>query len=332
MANRNATATLFGFEFQVNAAIVLILENIKFMKSVRVEGKSEDIEILLNNNSHILAQAKAVQNSSSDFSNVLKNLKKALTTLSEAERNCGSIKELIFITNSPNPFNTQQRNSIFLGDSQRKYESLPQELKNTVSNILSKIEHPLDTSKLKIQVVPFETDEDRERYKYVWPRIGDFLYNLNVKIPRDKIHKIWAQLMFNNGTKKNVDITLTKNDIIWPIIVFETDNPNYEDEDLDESEMEEVCRYYNDIINNCTERYEFVTKVLIAYNDFQKEEKIRTRTENFLKTEIEKFMFLFADISEAIPECTKKHILRKIIQQILYKRIQINRIKKEVNL
>ncbi len=29
MANRNASATLFGWDFQVNAAIVLMLENIK---------------------------------------------------------------------------------------------------------------------------------------------------------------------------------------------------------------------------------------------------------------------------------------------------------------
>ena len=56
MTNRTATSVLFGFDFQANAAIVLMLENIKDMSSIRLEG-SEDIEINLNNGSSILAQA-----------------------------------------------------------------------------------------------------------------------------------------------------------------------------------------------------------------------------------------------------------------------------------
>ena len=43
MANRTATSVLFGFDFQANAAIVLMLENIKDMTSIRLEG-AEDIE------------------------------------------------------------------------------------------------------------------------------------------------------------------------------------------------------------------------------------------------------------------------------------------------
>ena len=45
--SRNATPSSFGWDFQINAAIVLMLENIKAIKSVRVEGKKEDIELLL---------------------------------------------------------------------------------------------------------------------------------------------------------------------------------------------------------------------------------------------------------------------------------------------
>ena len=80
--NRRANATLFGFDFQRNAAIVLMLENIKELKSVRLEGNEEDIEISLNDGQKILAQAKAIEASSKDFSHVRENLKKALLTLS----------------------------------------------------------------------------------------------------------------------------------------------------------------------------------------------------------------------------------------------------------
>ena len=58
--SRNATPSSFGWDFQVNAAIVLMLENVREAKSVRVEGKKEDIELLLENEENIYAQAKSV--------------------------------------------------------------------------------------------------------------------------------------------------------------------------------------------------------------------------------------------------------------------------------
>lgn len=67
LKNRRANATLFGFDFQRNAAIVLMLENIKELKSVRLEGNEEDIEISLNDGQKILAQAKAVEASTSVY-------------------------------------------------------------------------------------------------------------------------------------------------------------------------------------------------------------------------------------------------------------------------
>ena len=60
MKNRRANAVLFGFDFQRNAAIVLMLENIKDLRSVRLEGNEEDIELTLENGRKILAQAKAM--------------------------------------------------------------------------------------------------------------------------------------------------------------------------------------------------------------------------------------------------------------------------------
>ena len=65
--SRRANAVLLGFDFQVNAAIVLMIENIEDLKSLRLEGNYEDIEIELENNQYILAQAKAVERSSSYF-------------------------------------------------------------------------------------------------------------------------------------------------------------------------------------------------------------------------------------------------------------------------
>ena len=52
--SRRANAVVFGFDFQVNAAIVIMLENIEDLQSLRLEGNFEDIEIELNNHQYIL--------------------------------------------------------------------------------------------------------------------------------------------------------------------------------------------------------------------------------------------------------------------------------------
>ena len=75
--NRRANAVMFGFDFQVNAAIVLMLENILVLQALRLEGENEDIEIELNNGQYILAQAKGTELGSSDFRNVGAKMKKS---------------------------------------------------------------------------------------------------------------------------------------------------------------------------------------------------------------------------------------------------------------
>ena len=110
--NRRANSVIFGFDFQVNAAIVLMLENIKNLETLKLEGDYEDIELKLKNNKYVLAQAKAVEQSSKDFKNVRKNLKKALLTLSEGAQKVAAA-QLILITNSPNPFNEKELNNMY---------------------------------------------------------------------------------------------------------------------------------------------------------------------------------------------------------------------------
>lgn len=148
--SRRANAVVFGFDFQVNAAIVLMIENIEDLKSLRLEGNYEDIEIELENNQYILAQAKAVERSSSDFRNVRKNLEKSLISLSEGNQKVDA-QRLILITNSPNPLNEEASRSIFWGDAHREFLSLPESSQELIRRYLDNINQPLDTDKFMIQ-------------------------------------------------------------------------------------------------------------------------------------------------------------------------------------
>ncbi|MBF1109098.1 MAG: hypothetical protein HXL56_01070, partial [Solobacterium sp.] len=100
-----------------------------------------DLELF--NGKHILAQAKSVVKSSTDFRNVREKLKAALKSLSEGNKNV-DVEKLIYITNSYNPFNDDESKNIFWGETKRHFSLLP----NT-SKKLSVIIYP----KLKIHLM-----------------------------------------------------------------------------------------------------------------------------------------------------------------------------------
>ena len=279
MKNRRANAVLFGFDFQRNAAIVLMLENIKELRSVRLEGNEEDIELTLENGRKILAQAKAVEKSSSDFSHVRENLKKALISLSEGSQKTDT-QQLIFITNSPNPFNDTDSRSVFSGlPTRRSFSNLPPSAQQIVQKYLGDIDNPLDLQKFTVQVFPFETDDETERYKAVTQAVNDFIGSLNANVTYGLgkwLLQVWHDDIFINGTKGDASILLDKKDIIWPIIVYETDINRCDDNFLNQFDIgvyDEVVRLYGSTIDSCCERVEFFTKILYDYTQFPNTKK-----------------------------------------------------------
>lgn len=330
MPNRSATSTLFGFEFQVNAAIVIMIEHIESLSSIRMEGK-EDIDIQLNNGNNILAQAKAVVQGNRDFKNVLANLKKAMESLSEACYN-QNVEEIIYITNSANPFNVKSESYIFQGPpAYRQYDTLLPKSKAKLDAIISNLSFQIDKSKLTIQTLPFEIGHKREQYKYVWSAIDELLGKIEIgSISKENLHAIWQNDIFHSGTIPNQEIKLTKKDIIWPIIVMSINQENYDNYNLDEAEVEEVSRLYSNIINTYTERYEFLTKVLHAFNDFLKDRIIKERIRIFVSEKYVDFLYIMDETS--IDDHLKEIIIKIILTNILTKRFQIKRIKERVNL
>lgn len=331
--NRRANAVLFGFDFQVNAAIVLMLENIEELKSLRLEGK-EDIELTLNDGKEILAQAKAVEKSSSDFTHVIDNLKKALMSLSEGACNC-EVKELILITNSPNPLNDKKTQSIFYGEAHRKFDTLPKSAQEKITRYLSKLTTPLDTSKFKIQILPFETDDDLERYKVVNNVVDKFIGRLQLNVPGlgSKILPIWQSDIFHNGSKGDEVVTLDKKDIIWPIVVVATDIGSCDEkflEEFDDAQYQEIANQYKTLINTCCERFEFCVKVLTDYTMYEYSGKKSDKIREFALTQWNNYSDKFP-LSSADAE-TKEGLIQIILYQIVRNRFLINRIKTEIHL
>lgn len=332
--NRRANAVMFGFDFQVNAAIVLMVENMEDLKSLRLEGNFEDIELELENNRYILAQAKAVERSSSDFRNVRKNLEKSLVSLSEGNQKVDA-QRLILITNSPNPLNEDASKSIFWGDAHREFASLPESSQMLIKGYLDSIGQPLDVEKFMIQILPFETDNDFERYKVVRRVVDDFIGDLNLNIPGlgKKLLNIWHDEVFKNGTKKDAAIQLKKKDVIWPIMVIATDVGYCDDsfaDIFDSSAYDEIVRQYEDTIESCCERCEFFIKVLCDYNTYESTKKPLEKCLDFAMKKWKDYLPEFE--LDGMDEEIQRGLIQIILYRIVRNRIVIQKIKKGVNL
>jgi hypothetical protein len=333
--DRRAHAVLFGFDFQVNAAIVLMLDYIIELEYLRLEGNFEDIELTLSEGKTILAQAKAIERASSDFQNVRKNLEKALASLSEGCKDNPDVKKVIFITNSPNPLREEASSKCFYGLSYRDYSTLPSSSQKLIKRYLSKINCPLDLGKFMILVLPFETDDKKERYKEVRKAVDDFVGDLNINIPGlgKKLLAVWQTEVFHNGTKKDVSIRLSKKDIIWPVIVIATDIERADERVFDWfdcSAFDEITHKYKTLIDTCSERFEFVVKVLSDYNSYKSSKKESEKPFDFAFNKC-KLYEQELDMGNIDKE-SRRGVVQLILYKIVANRITISRVKKAVNL
>ena len=82
--DNDASASAFGWDFQVNAAIFLFLKYLDEVKTIKVEGKYQDIEIEKVDKHFIYAQAKSVQDGS--ISHRTEKLEDAIISLAKTGR------------------------------------------------------------------------------------------------------------------------------------------------------------------------------------------------------------------------------------------------------
>lgn len=268
MSSRNASPSAFGWDFQVNSALLLMLENIKEAKRVRVEGADEDIEITLQDQSKIYAQAKAVVKPD-DYTHVIDKLTDALETLNLAAKN-GDGALFTYITNSPNPFNNQRTMSFFTGRTHLDFDELPDDAQSKIEGIiLSKGYSDIDVHKVDVRIIPFYGKDLKNRYKEIQVCVNEFLCEVNVDLQgiNIEIMEIWQRDLFQNATQTDTTISISKEKMIWPLIVLvvgKTAAAEYK-KDYDDDEIEEIENKYKLLINQNTMSYEMISRVMTEY-------------------------------------------------------------------
>ena len=267
-----------------------------------------------------MAQAKGIVKGSSDFSNVRRNLKKAIETLSSADNK--SVEQLILITNSKNPLKEDTSKSFFYGPPVAVgYNDLSEEAKNVIDNIVERLDVPFDKNKFQIYYFMFETDNLRTRYAVIAEKVKDFINQLNLGqvLSATELLQVWQNDLFHNGSQTDTTIKLSKKEIVWPVIVLTLGKqlPSEYIEDYDQGFINEITAQYSYIINTISEQYNTITKIIFDYNSSNYNLSMKERARKFVSDKWKDYIsvFSFESLNEEVQEAVAKMILAKVIQQ-----------------
>ena len=147
------------------------------------------------------------------------------------------------------------------------------------------------------------------------------LYGINTEIMG-----IWQKNLFQNATQNKTSISISKKEMIWPLIVLVVDKTaaNEYKKDYNDDELEEIDRKYRLIINQETLNYPMISRILSSYKNSKIDRKqfVLEQWSNYL------------DMVEAIQadDSTKESLVKIILHRILTQRHCILNLKKGTGL
>ena len=212
-------AIIFGFDYQIDAAICLFLKRLRSIKKIKVEGKYEDIEQILDDGSKIYCQVKSVIDDQKDSTTTIrKKLKDALTSLSKCILNekdqllyCSNQKDLL-ISKSPLFSNEDILMYQFseLDDDSKKI--IKKYFKGDISNL----------EKLIIIKIPYKLASDAEtRCHYINREISSFLVSINENEGYYKeLRKEWHEFLKGTAYDQKGLFSISKKEMMLVVLLI----------------------------------------------------------------------------------------------------------------
>ena len=330
IVNRNASPSAYGWCFQVGAGISLMLDYVKDFSHIKMEGKSDDIELTLGEGKKIYAQAKSVIQMG-DQRSAGKNLRDALKVLSEDEQNDDAFK-LIYITNIANPLSSKIVSAFQYG---RSYEFSVLSIDDQ-KRIIDKAGNDFPTEKFQLQIVNFFGEGDNRFYS-IKEKIELFLRDaIDDKSYSKRLLNDWFEILMVNAADKpdkEKKVDLTKKQMIFPVIAVIIDPPITDDEFsrvCDYEDYTEITQDFRKTIYETTCDYEFIVQVLVDFLDKRKTAvDIANYKYEFTKNEWHNYEKWFIRIDNAEK---RQALIKIIILTIITRNNKLNQIRKAVNL
>lgn len=319
MNNIQASATVFGFQFQINAAIYLMIKYFSKFEQIKVEGSQEDIELFLCNNTKIYAQVKSKEFPTKDNNGHSEKLKEALKTLSNVNDN--GKYYLMYISNlEDNPLNSGT--SEFNGISFLRYDELKEVSKRKIDKQIKNCNFDIDTSRLVIAKIPFYGDDWEQRHKEINKKMAEFVSEISPSLSSfaNKIITIWEDDFLQNSSIKNPKITINKENVVWGLVVckLQLDDVKKFDEklEIDETYFLEAIDEYEKIIDIKSSTFLEYNKIISLYMQYKLRINKTATIYEFIKDNQEEiFNLIFPDknIDDLVLQTCAKIIAKEII-------------------
>jgi len=324
----NASASANGWCFQVGAGITLMLDNVKDFNSLKIEGKTDDIEITLGDGK-IYAQAKSVVQMG-DRRNASKNLNEALRVLSNGASN-GDAVQLIYITNIENPLSS--KSSAFQYGQNYEFSVLPDDAKKKIQD---KVDANFPVDKFRLHLLHF-FGEGKNSFERVREKISEFLREAigDPSYNRQLLSSWFESFMVNASDKPKAEksLELAKGDIIYPVIVLVIDPPINEDEFAkvcDHDNYAEICQGYRGLITDYACDYEFFAEVI---GDYVSEKNLSSSAGSSKYEFVNERWKNYEHHFDAIRDVeTREAVVKLLLLTIITKRTRIEGIRRATNL
>jgi hypothetical protein len=327
--DRNASPSAYGWDFQVGAGIILMLENIKDFTEIKMEGKNDDIELTFPDGK-IFAQAKSVSQIG-DQRNASSKLNSAIETFKDdlSKNPNTTVLGLFYVSNLINPLSSKYESAFDYGNTY-DFSSL-----SVVDqqNIIKKLGTDFPVEKLKIKIIRFFGEGDN-KWSDVKKQIDEFLRGSIDDVSYDKrVLNNWVTEFITNCAdkpKEEKELTLSKRDIIFPIMVLVTENAVSESafsKVSDYDDFEGLNRQYRNILYRKECDYQFMSKVIGDYLQIKKSKSYNRF--DYVKSYWNKYEsdFLIIEDSEE-----REALIKLSILSILLQKSKIEKIRSEANL
>lgn len=350
--DNDASASAFGWDFQVNAAIFLFLKYLDEVKTIKVEGKYQDIEIEKVDKHFIYAQAKSVQDGS--ISHRTEKLEDAIISL--AKTPATSEDSLLYISNYSAPIkregifnnqvvalkNAKQEREEFIAQKKKLEKKLNLKItqckstpeKSKLKELKTRIENIDVENFLVSSIYPYvNTEQEYDKFQIITTQIQELLTakfgirsSYILKFVRNILLQ-WHEEFLCNATipEKDRKKSKSKEDLLWQIVVIisdmEVDMIQLIDEELGEDQLDEFETYYNNYnkIFYIHQRFSFFNKLQGDLVQFSKKDRNK-KDIDFIKEEWFKYKDEFKEFAQY--DCLAQEYL---IKKCLYKLIKNKR-------
>lgn len=322
--NRNASASAFGWQFQINIAIYLMIKYFGKFKEMKIEGEKEDIEISLNNSKKIYAQAKSKQNiNDGDTSSYSTKLRKALESLSDVNDN--DSESLIYISNlEPNPLNSGTNEFELV--SFFKYNELSLASKEKIDIQLNQLQKNINRDKLIIAKVPFFGEDKETKQKYIIDKIENFLTFISSDLLpyKNRFLQMLESEALHNATQNNMKLKFKKEDVLWRLLILKLGDGNSikfdESMEIEEETFFEALDTYDRIINYKEADFDVYNKISNLIMKAKIENKEIRSNQFVIKYENEIYDIVFKNNKDSNMETIEKACSKIIAKKIFIRK------------